>query len=539
MSRLFSHHDRLLDLRLMAGMPSASDMRCGVWKLFRFLTALLLVPAAALHAADASVAEKPNVLFIVVDDLKPLLGCYGSSWIKSPNIDRLAARGTVFTSAYCQVSFCAPSRMSVLTGLRPDTTRLLFNPSQPQDILRTRFPDLITLPQHFKDHGYITHPLHKVFDGRTVDAGHDRASWSVPYGPWEMAPGEKPLPGGYQDPDTKARLAKAAEQGKPVAGPATEGCDIPDNAYHDGGVAQTAAKRIAEFAGRDQPFLLAVGFVKPHLPFIAPKRYWDLYDRASVPLAPFQQMPQGSSHDLAFYSHSGELRSYSDVPKSGPIPEPLQRELIHGYAACVSYIDAQVGLLMKTLETAGIADNTIICLWGDHGWHLGEHGHWGKVTDYEDATHAPLIIAAPGKKLLPRVTVPVEFLDIYPTLCDLAGLPQPAHLQGISLVPAMRDASIIPHEAAISQMSPGASKDGVMGWTLRTPRYRYIEWRRADLTTDTPRITDQIESLELYDYQTDPLERENLAGKTEHAAVLKEHQALFDKLLPHLPARPR
>ena len=188
-------------------------------------------------------------------------------------------------------------------------------------------------------------------------------------------------------------------------------------------------------------------------------------------------------------------------------------------------------------EAAGIADNTIVCLWGDHGWHLGEHGHWGKVTNYEDATHAPLIISAPGQKLLPRVTTPVEFLDIYPTLCDLAGLSKPAHLQGISLVPAMRDASVVPHEAAISQMSPGASKTGVMGWTLRTPRHRYIEWRRADLSTDTPRITDQIESVELYDYQIDPLERENFANKTEHTAVLKEHQALFDKLLPHLPAR--
>ncbi|MFN9916561.1 MAG: sulfatase-like hydrolase/transferase, partial [Pirellulaceae bacterium] len=184
-------------------------------------------------------------------------------------------------------------------------------------------------------------------------------------------------------------------------------------------------------------------------------------------------------------------------------------------AACVSYIDAQVGLLMKTLDEMGIADNTIICLWGDHGWHLGEHGHWGKVTNYEDATRAPLIIATPGQKSGNRVTAPVEFLDIYPTLCDLAGLTRPTHLQGISLAPAMRDASVDPHEAAISQMSPGARNYSVMGWTLRTPRYRYIEWRRADLSTDTPRITSRVESIELYDYQTDPLERENLAGKNE------------------------
>ncbi|MBM3359788.1 MAG: sulfatase [Betaproteobacteria bacterium] len=500
----------------------------------RLLLALLL-PSVLIPAASLAAAPRPNVLFIVVDDLKPLVGCYGAAWIKSPNIDRLAARGTLFASSYCQVSFCAPSRMSVLTGLRPDSTRVFFNPTQPQDILRTRFPDLVTLPQQFRNHGYITHPLHKVFDGRTVDAGHDRASWTVPYGPWEMAPGEKPAPGGYQDPATKARLAELAAQGKPASGPATEGCDIADNAYHDGGVAFTAAKRIREFKEQGRPFFLAVGFVKPHLPFIAPKKYWDLYDRASLPLAPVQTMPKGGPHDLAFYSHSGELRAYSDVPKAGPIPESQQRELIHGYAACVSYIDAQVGLLMKTLEETGIADNTIICLWGDHGFHLGEHGHWGKVTNYEDATRAPLIIATPHQRQSPRVTETVDLLDIYPTLCELAGLPKPAHLQGRSLVPLVRGESITPREAAISQMSPGARKDGVMGWTLRTPRYRYIEWRRADLSTDAPRIMDQIESVELYDYKTDPLERENLAGKTEHAAVLKEQQGLFDKLLPHLP----
>jgi arylsulfatase A-like enzyme len=302
-------------------------------------------------------------------------------------------------------------------------------------------------------------------------------------------------------------------------------------------MARTGAAKIREFAKAKQPFFLAVGFLRPHLPFLAPKKYWDLYDRATLPLAPFQTMPAGSPHDLAFYSNSGELRAWSDVPKTGPIPESLQRELIHGYAASVSYADANVGLLMAALEESGVLENTIVCVWGDHGWHLGEHGHWGKVTNYEDATRAPLIIAAPGHKQGAEVNAITEFLDVYPTLCDLARLPKPAHLQGTSLTPLLGDSGTTLHEAAISQMTPNASKDGVMGWTLRTPRYRYIEWRRADLSTDTPRITGQVESIELYDYQTDLLERENLAGKTEHAVVLKEQQALFDKLLPHLPKR--
>jgi arylsulfatase A-like enzyme len=362
-------------------------------------------------------------------------------------------------------------------------------------------------------------------------------SWTVPYGPWELAPGEKPAPGGYQNPATKARLAEALKQGKPISGPATEACDIPDHAYHDGGVAHTAAKRIREFVTQKKPFFLAVGFVKPHLPFIAPKKYWDLYDRSALPLASFQEPPQGSPHDLAFYSNSGELRDYADLPKTGPIPEPQQRELVHGYAACVSYIDAQVGLLMETLKETGVADNTIICFWGDHGWHLGEHGHWGKVTNYEDAARAPLIISAPGFDGGNRVTKLTEFLDVYPTLCELVGLPIPAHAEGKSLVPLMRGEDVTLHEAALTQMSHSRGENATMGWSIRTPHYRYIEWRSADFSANKAIFGNRAQAAELYDYETDPLERENLADKDDHAAVLKEQQAIFDRLLPHLPAR--
>ena len=500
------------------------------------IAALSLATLTSLHAADAP-KQNPNVLFIISDDLKPLLGCYGTSWIQSPNIDRLAAKGTVFTANYCQVAFCAPTRFSLLTGLRPDSTGVYLNPDQSQDLLRTRLPEVVTLPQQFKNHHYITHPLHKVFDGRTVDQGHDAVSWTVPYGPWEMAAGEKPATGGYQDPATKARLADALKQGKPAAGPATESCDIPDNAYHDGGVADTAAKRIREFAKKEQSFFLAVGFVKPHLPFIAPKKYWDLYDRESLPLASFQTLPDGSPNDLSFYSNSGELRAYSDVPKTGPIPKALQRELIHGYAACVSYIDAQVGLLMRTLEECGLADDTIICFWGDHGWHLGEHGHWGKLTNYEDAARAPLIISAPGVAGGKRVTALTEFLDVYPTLCELAGLPIPSHAEGKSLVPLMRGEDVSLHDAGLTQMSHGRGKNATMGWSIRTPRYRYIEWRAADFSANKPVFGSHAHATELYDYESDPLERENLADKDDQANLVKQHQTLFDQLLPHLPAR--
>lgn len=502
-----------------------------------FTNGSVTVDRVALESVDeveAGAKPKPNVLFIVSDDLKPLLGCYGVDWIKSPNIDRLASRGTVFTANYCQVSLCAPTRFSLLTGLRPDSTGVYFNPAQPHDMLRSRLPDVVTLPQHFRNHGYITHPLHKVFDGRTVDQGHDTASWSLPYGPWEMASGGLPVQG-YQEPKTKKRLSEAAKQGKPAMGPPTEGCDVPDNAYHDGGVAHTAAARIREFAKDERPFFLAVGFVKPHLPFIAPKKYWDLYDRAAFPMAAYQSLPEASPHDLGFYGNSGELRAYAGVPQTGPIPEGTQRELIHGYAACVSFIDAQVGLLVGTLEESGVADNTIICLWGDHGWHLGEHGHWGKLTNYEDAARSPLIIAAPGVSGGRRVTALTEFLDVYPTHCELAGLPKPAHLEGKSLVPILRGDQAAVHEAAITQMGRRAGKDSRMGCTIRTQRYRYIEWRRADLDSDKPSFSGKVEATELYDYETDPREQQNLAANPNYEAVLAEHQALFDRLLPHLP----
>jgi len=505
--------------------------------IFFTLVTLMMASPAALHAADTPTeTERPNILFIIADDLKPLLGCCGVNWIQSPNIDRLASRGTVFTANYCQVSFCAPTRFSLLTGMRPDSTGVYSNPAQRRDILRSLLPDVVTLPQHFRDHGYITHPLHKVFDGRTVDRGHDTSSWSVPYGPWKMAPGGLPVQG-YQDPETKRRLTESAKQGKIARGPPTEGCDVPDNAYHDGGVAQTAAVRIQEFAGEERPFFLAVGFVKPHLPFVAPKKYWDLYDRATLPLATFQALPEASPHDLAFYSNSGELRAYAGVPKTDPIPEAMQRELIHGYAACVSFIDAQVGLLVRTLEESGVDDNTIICLWGDHGWHLGEHGYWGKLTNYEDAARSPLIFSVPGLTSGAKVNALTEFLDVYPTLCELAGLPKPAHLEGTSLVPILRGDQASVHEAVITQMARRTGEDSRMGWSIRTPRCRYIEWRRAHLDSDKPVFSGKVESVELYDYETDPLERENLAANPEYATVLVKHQALFDRLLPHLPKR--
>jgi iduronate 2-sulfatase len=499
--------------------------------------------------------RKPNLLFIAIDDLKPLLGCYGVPWIKSPTMDRLAARGTLFMKNYCQVALCAPTRASLLTGVRPDSTGVYFNPFKVKNVLRLRLPNVVTLPQHFKNNGYVTRAIGKVFDGRTVDPGHDAVSWSRTYtSSLDFAAGGG-LVRGYQNSETKERLTREARDhtGTHVPGPSTECENVPDNAYADGAMARTAVKEIEDLAKQRQPFFLAVGFYKPHLPFIAPKKYWDLYDRDALPLAPNRSFPRGSPRVAEVIPNSGELRDYAGIPESGPISDSRQRELIHGYAACVSYIDAQVGLLLRALEQSGAADHTIVCLWGDHGWHLGEHGHWGKSTNYEDATRAPLILYTPELGHGVRTGSLSEFLDIYPTLCELAGLPLPGHLEGKSLVPMMRDPRAKLHEAAISQSSTVDSQmsprlldgtlqeesriDSQMGWTLRTLRYRYVEWRRAELTGNQRVFGGEPLGVELYDYKKDPLESENLADRTEYAGVLKEHQALFAKLLPHVPKR--
>jgi arylsulfatase A-like enzyme len=518
------------------------------------MLSLAFLPLCCM-GATLPASKKPNVLFIAIDDLKPLLGAYGTPWIQSPAIDRLAARGTTFTANYCQVPLCAPTRVSLLTGLRPDTTNVYFNPFKVKNVIRLRLPEVVTLPQHFKNQGYITRAMGKVFDSRTVDEGHDAVSWSRPFvGRHNYSSGGAGVRG-YQNPETKRRLSEAARNhpDKREPGPATEREDVPDDAYFDGAMAQTAVREIEDLARQSQPFFLAVGFVKPHLPFIAPKKYWDLYDRAALPIAPYQLPPLGSSSQSQVIPNSGELRDYSGVPPIGPISETQQRELLHGYAACVSYIDAQVDLLLKALEEAGVADNTIICLWGDHGWHLGEHGHWGKSTDYEDATRAPLIIYAPSVGKGVRTTSLTEFLDVYPTLCELAGLPKPSHLAGKSLVPVMRDPGTQIHEAAITQsntvdsqmsnqlvgglINENAPINSHMGWTLRTSRYRYIEWRDAVLNGNEHVFGAKPVGIELYDYEKDPLERENLAGKVEYQKVLQEHQDLFDRRLSYLPKR--
>lgn len=468
-----------------------------------------LPPALAaltmLSAALAAAPTKLNVLFIVSDDLKPELGCYGSPVVKSPNIDRLAARGTLFERAYVQQAVCSPSRSSLLTGRRPDTTQVY-------DLVthfRTAIPDVVTLPQHFKNHGYLTQSFGKIYHPQF----DDEPSWTIQntfkHAPRYSPAGQKIL----------AQRKAEAKPGKKIAGLPWEAPDLPDEAMTDGSVAAVAVKRLAELAKGDQPFFLAVGFLTPHLPFAVPKKYWDLYRPEDIKLPPNLNQPVENGVQ---YSGTdwGELRKYAGMPAKGPLTDEQARSMIHGYYASVSHVDAQIGKLLDALERNGLAENTIVVVWGDHGWHLGDHGQWTKHTNFEQATRAPLIFAVPGQKAAGRKTKAlVEFIDVYPTLAQLCGLPVPAGVEGTSLVPLIEAPARAWKPAAFSQY---LRTGGIMGYSIRTDRYRYTEWLgpEADLLAD-----------ELYDHQTDTPEDHNVAGRPENAALVKELRAQIEAVL--------
>ena len=456
-------------------------------------------------AADPS---RPNVLLICVDDLKPVLGCYGDTIVKSPNLDRLAGSGMVFENAYCNQAVCAPSRNALMTGLRSTTLGIYDLGTN----FRLAAPQAVTVAQHFRAHGYKTEAL-----GKIMHTGHgnreDAASWSVPH--WR--PGGGNYAAAANRSPTPAKGAAAD-----LRGPAVESADVPDDAYTDGKIADEAVKRLqAARANSGTPFFLAVGFLKPHLPFCAPRKYWDLYRRESFPLARLTSAPEGAPSYAP--TNWGELRNYTGIPASGPLSPELQRELIHGYHAAVSYMDAQVGRVLDALERQGLAEKTIVVFWGDHGWHLGDHGQWCKHTNYEQATRIPILIRAPGvTKPGIRTRALVETVDLYPTLVELAGLPAPktSHaLDGRSLASTLRNPSSPTKEAVFHSYPRSRPGDGaIIGRAVRTERYRLVEWKKPGAAADTA-------DLELYDYASDPLESKNLAAA--QPAVVARLRALL------------
>jgi len=507
----------------------------------------LLVIAGAVQAAD-----KPNILFIAVDDLRPELGCYGSPVAITPNLDKLAQDGLLFNRAYCQQAICGPSRASLMTGARPDTIGVVENYAY----FRELNPDIVTLPQHFIANGYEAAYCGKIYHGRFTD---DQLSWSRKPA-WRKVTVRPPnIPGGYALPENQETWRKNKERleakyGKGVGktglvhGPAYECADVPDHGYRDGFNTDLAIATLKDMVERgDKPFFLGLGFFKPHLDFIAPKRYWDLYDRDQIPLATQVDGPENGAQ-MGLHA-SFELRVRHGIPKAGPIGQELSKTLMHAYLACASYVDAQIGRMIAALEAADVRDNTIIVVWGDHGWHLGDMGVWGKATNYEIATRVPLMIWTPD---MPRgsrgqtTDALVELVDLYPTLCDMAEISLPPHLEGHSfkplldapqrnwkkavfsqfpnpalrewaanpLSPSMRETFFGPlikevETRIIDQQKEKWDRDlfenHLMGYAMRTDRYRLVIWKDTRCADAAPVF------VELYDHENDPTETVNIA----------------------------
>jgi len=533
----------------------------------RVIYILIIISFFSCKEQQVEQKKKPNILFIAIDDLRPELGCYGSDIAISPNMDKLAAEGLLFNNAYCQQAICGPSRASLLTGIRPETSGVFHNYIK----FREANPDVITLPQAFKQNGYEVVYTGKIFHHGDLD---DELSWSREPTVDSMTSKGIKVPGGFaleenieaRKQQRKLMFEKYGDVAKfgLASGPAYEGAEVPDNGYIDGYNTELAIETMKEMASEgDKPFFLGLGFNKPHLNWTSPKKYWNLYDRDKIRITLQDTMPlNGAQMGL---HPSFELRVRDGIPKEGQIDEELAITLKHAYLACVSYVDAQIGRMITELEEAGLRENTIIVVWSDHGWHLGDMGIWGKATNYEIATRVPMMIWTPdmpkesqGKK----TDALVELVDIYPTLCELAEIKTPETVEGYSfkdliedpnkewktaafsqfptpalrewgaypLRPAMRETYFGPlveevEERIIEQQKEKWDRDlfenSLMGYSMRTKDYRFIVWK------DRVNLEKEPVFVELYNHKTDPNETINIADNNPE--LITELMIQFNK----------
>ena len=436
--------------------------------------------------------KTPHILFIAVDDLRPELNCYGAERSISPNIDRLAAMGTLYESAYVQVPVCGASRASLMSGLYPTENRFTWFGTRFDKSTSNRYgksctgaPNIPDIPSWFKENGYKTYSMGKIYHY----ADDNTKAWDVidRVGYFKA----------YQLPENQSKS------------PAYESAPVKYNAYPTGIMTDKIIQQMRAAKDSNQPHFFTAGFSKPHLPFVAPQKYWDLYNEEDLVLpSNYSFFPKNAPSSAN--STWGELRNmYDDIPSEGPVSDAMALKLIHGYLACVSYTDDMIGMLLDELESLEMLDDTIIILWGDHGFQLGDHTLWCKHTLFETSMHAPLIISAPGYGSGQRVNSLAEMVDIYPTLCELAGLELPPHLQGKSLVPTMKNPNAIHKKAIFGRYHAGE--------TVRTERFQYSEWTNNDRM--------------LYDHKRDPNEDINVVDDPKYskvveamAAVLKKHR---------------
>lgn len=446
-----------------------------------------------LTATAAFPGSRPNVLFIAVDDLRVELNCYGQQHVISPNIDRLASEGMLFERAYCQQTVCNPSRASVLTGMRPDTLRVWDLPTH----FRVHHPDAVTLPQLLMRNGYFTRCIGKIFHNWRQDEWKgDPSSWSVPA---ELH---------YNSHGKDAAVVSGPLPPNNASGRGGLECrDVPDNAYYDGRVADSAVSAIHALAQENRPWFLAVGFWKPHTPFNAPKKYWDLYEREQLPIPKSTGLPR----DVP------EIALTKDrVPAD--MPESHLRELHHGHVAAISYLDAQVGRVLSALREAEKDNETVVVFWSDHGLHLGEHGLTRKTTVFELDAAVPFIIRSPNSGGGLRSRSLVELVDLYPTIAELCGLNVPDSAEGLSLVSILNDPVLQLRSSALTQAPRPNYLRGnvpqVMGYSIRTDRFRYTEWKQHE--------SGLVQDRELYDHDRDPSENVNVVGKPEFATLVEQ-----------------
>ena len=483
----------------------------------------LMIPpsvAMAMAAKKNDAGKRPNVLFISVDDLRPQLGCYGRPETISPNLNRLASEGVIFTNHFVQCPACAPSRYSLLTGQRPHRSRLESYTMQAFDLIPQKYEGRpVSLPHQFKLNGYRTVSVGKIShspDGRkrgpsiietdAYDAG-DTGEPELPFG-WD----EVYTPYGQWKTAWGAFFAYAGGKTRiPGKTPSTEAANVPDTGYPDGLIAQEAIKKLRQL--KDKPFFLAVGFYKPHLPFNSPRKYWNAYERDKINLSATPDAPKNIDPNISLHNSYELTPRYTGLATPGVVTGDEARKLRHGYYACVHYIDTQVGKVLSELDRLGLRDNTIVVVWGDHGWHLGDYSIWGKSTLFEFALRSPLIIRAPDVSVAggknPQL---IESLDIYPTLCRLCGLEIPEHLDGKSFAALLKNSNLPGKGYACSYHK----KEDFVGETMRTSRYRIVRW------TD---MNNKLVHVELYDHKSGPYETENIADK---------HPELTRKLLSQM-----